>query len=464
LKFVVGKKYWAVSQNVILGGQTKDGRDATNEMTRLALETTAKMKTPQPSLSFRYHSGVPANVLKRVAEFLKLGFGMPALHGDDAVIKSLVRGGVALEDARDFGIAGCQEPVIQGCMNARTTATWFNLAKCLELSLDDGVSTMTGRQLGPRTGDPKGFKSFEDVMRAFKLQVEYFLDMMVSAHNKVDRVLAELRPVPFLSAIMNDCIEKGEDFRSTGARYNFSGCLVHGLANVADSLVAIKKLVFESGEIEMDELVEALRINFEGREDLRQKLINRAPKYGNDIDEVDLLAKQIATEVSDRIHIYKNALGGSFRAGFSTPSTHVLYGLRVGATPDGRHQKETLAFGIGPMQGRNRKGPTATMRSVTKFEHWRASHGLAFSQSLYPSDVEGEEGTKKLLSLIKTYFDLGGYYVYINIVNEKVLRDAQKHPESYRDLVVRVHGMSAFFVNLDPMIQEDIISRVANRL
>jgi pyruvate formate-lyase/glycerol dehydratase family glycyl radical enzyme len=463
IKFCVGNKFWAVSQNVIIGGQDRDGRDASNELTWLCIEASENLKLPQPSISFRYHEGCPEELFRRVIEFVRKGMGMPAIHNDEEIIKSKVEMGVTAEDARDYAIAGCQEPVVQGCENARTTATWLNLAKCLELALNDGISLLSGVRLGPSTGRFEDFTSYESVVTAFWRQVEYFLDMVVEMHNRTDKLLAEMRPVPFLSSIMNDCIKKGKDFRSGGARYDFSGCLIHGLANVADSLAAVKRLVFEQASISKEELMVGLRSDFRD-EELRQILLTHAPKYGNDNEYVDQIAVEIFSELSAMVSSKRNALEGAFRPGFSTPSTHVIYGLCVGPLPEGRKSRETLAYGINPMQGRNTKGPTATMKSATKLPHSCATHGLAFSQSLPPSSVLGEDGTDILLALTRTYLDMGGIYVYYNITDSKTLREAQKYPEKHQDLIVRVHGMSARFVTLDQLIQEDIITRIESGL
>lgn len=464
LKFVVGDRSWAVSQNIILGGVDRKGNDAGNELTLLCIEATADLHVNQPSVSVRYHKNISEKLMNKIVKFIKAGMGMPAIHNDEAVIKSQVISGVCEEDARDYTIAGCQEPVVQGMENARTTATWFNMAKCLELALNNGRSGLTGKQLGPETGDPAAFQSLNDVMRAFETQVDYFIEAMVEAHIKVDRLMAEEKPVPFLSTMFDDCIKKGKDFRDSGARYNFSGCLIHGLANVADSFAALKKLVFEENRLSMADVTQALQNNFAGMEDIRRLLLTGAPKYGNDDKYVDSIAGEVVGMLVKKVTAKKNGVGGSFRAGFSTPSTHVLYGQWVAATPDGRKARETLAYGIDPMQGNNKLGPTATMCSANCFPHWQATHGLAFSQALVPATVAGSEGDKKLQSLIEAYFDLGGYYIYFNVVDPKILRDAQKHPEKYQDLIVRVHGMSARFVTLDPIIQKDIITRAENGL
>jgi len=455
LKFNVGNKVWAVSQNVVIGGVTRDGTDATNELTYLCLDATEELKAPLPTVTVKCHSRMPDALLEQACRLASQGRGNPTLINDDVVVKSKMSTGVSLEDARDSAIAGCQELLVQGAENARTTADWFSLPKCLELALNDGRSTCTGKQLGPRTGAPESFAGYDDVAKAFWAQVEHFVPMSTEASNRCDKLLAGLRPVPFVSAIMKDCIERGRDFRSDGARYNFSGFLCHGVANVADSLAAIKRLVFERKEISMGELAQALRDNFAGTEPLRLRLIQGAPKYGNDDDYVDSIAVDIATRMTQLAAARTNAFGGIYRCGFSTPSTHVLYGRRCGATPDGRRKGESFAYGIGPMQGANKLGPTAVLRSCTKFEHWRATHGLAVTQSMAPEHAS----PVRIKALVKSYFEMNGRFLHFNVQDPAVLREAQAHPEKHRDIIVRVHGMSAYFVNLDPLIQEDIIVR-----
>jgi len=455
LKFNVGNKVWAVSQNLVIGGVKRDGTDATNALTFLCLDATEDLNAPLPTVTVKCHSAMPEALMDRACEMASRGRGNPTMINDEVVVRSKMATGVSLEDARDSVIAGCQELLVQGAENARTTADWFSLPKCLELALNDGKSTTSGNQLGPKTGKPEDFRTLENVLAAFWAQVEHALPISTEASNRCDRLLAEKKPVPFISAIMNDCIERGSDFRKDGARYNFSGFLCHGVANVADSLAAIGKLVFEKNEITMGRLAEALRSNFNGSEDLRMRLIQGAPKYGNDDNYVDSLACDVATRMTELVAARMNAYGGAYRCGFSTPSTHVLYGQRCGATPDGRRKGDSFAYGIGPTQGYNKQGPTAVLRSCTKFEHWRATHGLAITQSMSPEHAS----PGMIKALVKAYFDMSGRFVHFNVQDPAVLREAQKHPEKHRDIIVRVHGMSAYFVNLDPLIQQDIISR-----
>ncbi|MGI9861501.1 pyruvate formate lyase family protein [Moorella naiadis] len=464
LKFVVGSSCWAVSQNILVGGQKADGSDAANELTELCLEATAELRTPQPSLAFRYHPGCRAELFYKVCELMKLGLGIPSIHNDTSVIAAMTAVGIPLEAARDYAIAGCQEFVVPGQENARTTGGKFNLLKCLELALNDGVSAFSGRRLGPATGKLTAMTSFDELMAAFQTQVESAIDLMVAAHNKTDRLLAEMRPTPFLSCLYDDCITTGRDVRADGACYNFTGVLTHGLGSTVDALMAVKKLVFDTGQVSPAALRQALDADFAGHEDLRQLLINGAPKYGNDIDEVDKLAAAIVAWFTTTLARRQNAWGGIFKAGFNTPSSHVLYGRYVAATPDGRRKGEPMSYGTGPYQGRNQNGPTATLRSVTSFPHRLATNGTDLSLSLQPDTIKGREGTEKLAALLQTYCDLGGHHIMLNIVDVETLRAAQRRPELYRHLVVRVHGFSTYFIALDPAIQEDVITRVASGL
>ncbi len=462
LKFIVGKSCWAVSQNILLGGTTPAGDDAVNPLSFLALRATEELRTPQPSVAVRIHRGTPAKFLHEAARVLRLGLGIPAFHNDDSVVPLKVSEGIAVNDARDYAIAGCQEPIVEGKENARTTGGKFNLAKCLELALNNGVSTLTGKQLGPETGST--FSDFSALREAYHQQVRYFVDRMVQMHNAADRLIARERPLPFLSGIIDGCIEKGRDVRVDGALYNFTGVLVHGLANVADSLMAIKQLVFDERRVELSAVLDALRTDYDNAEPLRLMLLNHAPKYGNDLDDVDRLAGEELAFVAEEVGRHENAWGGRYKAGFNTPSTHVHYGRKTGATPDGRKAKDNLAYGTGPMEGRSRKGPTAVVNSVTKFSHSPAKNGTDLNLSFTPQLVAGEAGLNTLTTVIRTLFDRGAHHIQINIVGVDTLRQAQVNPEAYRDLVVRVHGYSAYFTSLTHEIQEDIISRTASTI
>ncbi|MBM4080404.1 MAG: hypothetical protein FJ278_11945, partial [Planctomycetes bacterium] len=464
LKFMVGRSAWAVSQNILVGGVTADGRDASNELTLLALEATEDLRVPQPSVALRWHPNLPERVVDKALQVLKLGLGIPAIHFDPNVLTAMTRMGYSAEDARNYVIAGCQEFCLPGCDNSRTTAGKLNLAKCLELALNDGVSTVSGKRLGPQTGEPAQLASFEHLLAAFQAQLRFFVDMMVRCHNKSDLLIARERPTPFLSAVMADCLKKGVDVRSDGARWNFSGCLVHGLGTVVDSLFAIKKLVFDEQRVTLVEMAEALRTDWRGQEMLRQLCLHGVAKYGNDDEDVDALAPVVAKMACDDLQARTNAWGGRWKAGFNTPSTHVHYGYATGATPDGRRKGDPLSYGSGPMQGVTRHGPTAIIKSVTRFDHTLAGQGTDLNLSLHPTALEGDDGLAKLRSLIRTLGDRGANHVQVNVVTAKALRDAQQHPEQYADLVVRVHGFSTFFTALARDIQDDLIARTESGL
>jgi len=463
-KFMVCKPAWAVSQNILLGGQDKEGKDATNELTYLCLDVTRFLKIPQPSVAFRYHRNISDKTMNKILDLMQEGIGMPSIHNDDSFIKSLISENISLRDVREYVIAGCQEPNIPGKENGRTTGGKFNLLKCFELALNNGCSMISGKKMGEKTGDVENFSDFEKFYNAFLKQVKYAVSLMVSAHNKSDNLIAELRPVPFLSLFFDRCIEKGEDVRKSGAVYNFTGVLTHGLGSTADSLAAVKKAVFEDKVLSLRELVEILKNNYEGNEDIRNYLKNMIPKYGNDEEYVDSIVKRVALDFINIVSKNSNAVGGKYRVGFNTPSTHVRYGLNTAATPDGRKKGETLSYGTGPMQGENRKGYTATIRSVNCFSHWKATLGTDISMSLNKSLFLTGEGRDIIKSLIKTHFEMGGHHIMFNVLDSKVLRDAQKNPEKHKDIIVRVHGYSSYFVGLCKDIQEDIISRVESGL
>lgn len=461
LKFVVGRSCWAVSQNILLGGQTRDGADAVNELTCLLLEATHELNVPQPSVAVRLHRGSPEKYKKLIAKMLARGGGIPALHNDESVVPSMLAQGYAEADARDYVIAGCQEYVAPGCDNSRTTAGKFNLLKCLELTLNGGTAVLSGEQVGIKM---KPMRTFDAFMREYRRQVTHFIDIMVKAHNRWDRLQADERPTPFQSAIMHDCIKKGRDFRADGARYNHSGVLVHGLGSTADAIAAIKKFVYDEKKMSLKELSEAVRTDFKGREKLRRTLLNRAPKYGNDDPAVDEIAADLFEWYNKTIGRKKNACGGAWRAGFNTPSTHVHYGYKTGATPDGRLCGEAMGYGTGPVEGRTVKGPTAVVRSVTSFDHRLAGQGTDLSLSLDPTNLRDGERREKLIALFDTLFERGANHIHFNVVSPATLRDAKRRPEKYPGLIVRVHGYSSHFTGLAPDIQDDVIRRIENAL
>ncbi len=450
---------YSITENLMLGGQTEDGENAVNELSYLCLEAESRMKLTQPAISVKVNRSTPRDFLLKACEVVRMGGGKPSFFNEEVAISQLLSDGVSLKDARNWAIVGCVEATSIGNTYGWTNAAMFNLGKCLELALNQGKCRLSGKQLGPATKDPKSFTSFEEVMEAFKTQVAYFVKHMVISLNAIDIAHGELCPLPFLSSVMNDAIEKGKDISQGGARYNFTGPQAVGIADVADSLATIKKLVFEDKEIDMSELIEALDCNFEGKEELRHILINRAPKYGNDIEYVDSIAKEVGIIYCKEVAKYKNPRGGNYRPGIYPVSANVPLGLRVGALPNGRKAKVPLADGISPTHGSDQKGPTAVLKSAAKLDHIRATNGTQLNQWLTPGILEGEKGLQRFVDLIKGYFDLGGFHVQFNVVSKDMLKDAQKHPDNYKTLMVRVAGYSAYFVELDKSLQNDIIGR-----
>jgi formate C-acetyltransferase len=451
-------------QNLVVGGQDSNGIDATNELSYMCMQAEANMKLPQPSFSIRYHANTPEEFLLKACEVVRLGTGKPAMYNDIAEIPSLLNRGVNIYDARDYGIVGCVEQSVPGKTYGGHGASKLNLAKVLEITLHNGVDPVTNKQLGLQTGEASSFHSFEELMNAYKTQVKYFVKLMVIMEHALTKVHADLAPVPFVSSLVDDCIEKGKDLMEGGAHYNFIGPEGIGVATTADSLAAIKKLVFEEGKLSLNQIVEMLKVNFDGYENIRQMLINRAPKYGNDDDYVDLLAREVAGTYCREVEKYKTLRGGVFSPGMYPATAHVPMGMAVGATPDGRFAGTPLNDGVSPCQGRDILGPTASMKSVAKIDHVLVSNGTLLNMKFNPTSLQGNRSIDKFMSLIKSYFNLGGMHVQFNVISADTLRKAQSEPEKYRDLVVRVAGYSAFFTGLDKSIQDEIISRTEHSL
>jgi len=454
-------KYYAgfsISENVVLGGQDRHGKDTTNELSFMCLDAEAHTRLPQPNLGVRIHRNTPQAFMMRATEVASSGRTKPEFFNDDVAIPVLMSTGVTLEDARDYGISGCVEAVPLHC-NGMTNAAMSNIGKALELALNNGVCRLTGEQIGPKTGDPFSFICIEDVIGAFSMQVKHYVKEMVSAINVIERTHAQIFPLPYFSLVIEDCVERGIDVTAGGARYNFTGPQAVGLGDVADSLAAIKKLVFEEKKVTMEELLEALDDNFEGKEPLRQMVITKAPKWGNDDDYVDELAREVVRIFCEEVSQYKNTRGGVYRPGVYSVSANVPLGLHVGALPNGKLARAPLSDGVAPVHGCDLKGPTAIAKSVAKLDHEIITNGTILNMKFSPQLLEGEKGRKGLADLIRTYFDLGGWHVQFNVVSADTLRTAQKKPEEHKGLIIRVAGYSAFFVELDSAVQNDIIDR-----
>ncbi|WP_300350642.1 glycyl radical protein [Clostridium sp.] len=458
---------YSMFQNLIVGGQTPEGKDATNELTYLCMDATGSLKLPQPSLSVRVWNNSPEEFLIRACEVARLGTGLPAFYNDEVIIPMLVNQGLTLEDARDYGIVGCVEPQKPGKTDGWYDAAFFNLAKVLEISINNGFEN--GKKVGSNTGDFTNFKNIDELIEAYKKQIQFFVKHMVAADNCVDLAHRERAPLPFLSCMLDDCIPLGKSIQEGGGHYRFSGPLGVGVANIGNSFMAIKKLVFDENKISLEDLKEALNNNF-GKdledfnekmkyENIRQMLLKRAPKFGNDIDEVDEFTRIGSLIYCEEVLKHHNQRGGKFLPGLYPVSNNVHLGSLVGATPDGRNSGEPIADGVSPTRGTDVNGPTAASNSVAKLDHFSAPSGTLLNQKFSPSAVEGDNGLKNLMNLIRSYFDKKGMHMQFNIISKETLINAQKNPEKYRDLVVRVAGYSAQFICLDKGVQDDIIKR-----
>ncbi|MBW1994259.1 MAG: glycyl radical protein [Deltaproteobacteria bacterium] len=447
-------------QTITLGGVTREGRDATNELSHLFLLADRDIRLAQPDMAVRIHRTTPNDFLREVCINMKLGLAKPKLFNDEVVVESLLDLGVPLEDARHWGALGCSEPVVCGKTNSWGNSGHLNLAKCLELALNDGKCMLTSQQMGPHTGDPRTFHGFEELLSAFENQVRYFVKYLVLYDNIIDRFQAKEAPLPLYSIVIRDCLETGREFNRGGARYNTTSPLGVGPITTGDSLAAVKTLVYDERRLSMEQLLDALKYNFEGMEDIRQMLINRAPKFGNDDDRADVLCNTVLKIYCDEVRRYENPRNGSFIGALYYLTANIPFGFKTAATPDGRKAGEPLNDGgISPVHGRDRKGATAVAKSVGKLDMQRVPHGAVLNQRFHPSLLEGDEKLGRFMQYLRTYMDLGGWETQFNMVTSDILRDAQRHPENYRDLVIRVAGYSAFFTQLEVELQNDIMER-----
>jgi pyruvate formate-lyase/glycerol dehydratase family glycyl radical enzyme len=440
-----------------LGGLTPRGEDAVSEMTYLLLDVVEEMRLLQPSASVQVSRRSPDPFLKRALRIIRTGFGQPSVFNADLIVEELLRQGKTLEDARRGGSSGCVEVGVFGRENYNLTG-YFNLPKILEITLANGVDPRTGKTIGPRTGDPAGFASFDELFAAYAAQVRHFVDVKIRGNAVIERIYAEYLPTPFLSLLIDDCIARGRDYHDGGARYNTSYIQGVGMGSITDALAALKYHVYDKKKVPLQDLLQALRRNFVGRESLRQLLLNKTPRYGNDDDYADGVMKRVFELYYDAINGRPNTKGGTYRINLLPTTVHVYFGKVTGATPDGRKAGEPLSEGVSPVQGADRKGPTAVLKSVAKMDQVRTG-GTLLNQKFTPQVLQGEAGLEKLLQLIRSYFRLDGHHIQFNVVTAAVLREAQKHPEKYRDLIVRVAGYSDYFIDLGRTLQDEIIRR-----
>ena len=496
---------YSLFQNLIAGGQNEEGIDVTNDLSFMSIQASMHVFLPQPSLSVRVWNGTPHEFLIRAAELPRTGIGLPAYYNDEVIIPSLMSRGLTLQDARDYNIIGCVEPQKSGKTEGWHDAAFFNMCRPLELVFSNGIDK--GVRIGPATGNVEDMTTFEQFYDAYKKQMDYAIQLLVNADNAIDMAHAERCPLPFLSSMVDDCMKVGKTVQEGGAVYNFTGPQGFGVANMADSLYSVKTLVYDEKKITMGELKEALATNYGkglGAEDVAAmtakianelkeagktigekevaailntvvaaseapevkangerilKLIEEVPKFGNDIPEVDAFARDVAYTYTEPLQNYKNPRGGSFQAGLYPVSANVPLGAQTGATPDGRLAYQPVADGVSPSAGKDVNGPTAAANSVSRLDHYIASNGTLFNQKFHPSALSGRNGLENFVGLIRSYFDQKGSHMQFNVVSRETLLDAQKHPEQYKHLVVRVAGYSALFTTLSKSLQDDIIRR-----
>jgi len=439
------------------GGVKTDGSDAVNEMSYLILDVLEEMRLTQPSSMVQISKKTPDRFLKKALKIVRTGFGQPSVFNSDVIIQELLRQGKSIQDARNGGASGCVETGAFG-KECYILTGYFNLVKILEITLSNGLDPRKGRKIGLETGDPAKFRAFDELFEAFKKQLLHFVNIKIKGNNIIEKLYSERLPVPFLSLFIDDCIAKGKDYNDGGARYNTNYIQGVGLGTMTDSLAAIKFNVFDKKYVTMEKLLKALNTDFQGYETLRQRLVNKTPKYGNDDDYADEIMKAVFEAYYESIDGRPNMKGGCYRINLLPTTVHIYFGKVVGATPDGRKASEPLSEGVSPVQGADRKGPTAVIKSAAKIDHARTG-GTLLNQKFTPQLLADEEGLDKLAHLIRAYFKLDGHHIQFNVVNSDMLHDAQKHPEKYRDLIVRVAGYSDYFVDLNVDLQNEIIKR-----
>ena len=443
--------------NIDLGGLRRDGSDGVGEVSHLLLEVIDELHLVQPSPNIQVSRVTPEHFLRQACRVIRKGYGYPAVFNADGVVTQLLRKGKTVEDAREGGTSGCVETGAFG-KEAYILTGYFNLPKILELTLHDGLNPRSGRQLGPHTGDPRAFAGFDELFRAWEIQLQHLVDVKVQGNHRIEQLYAHDMPAPFLSLITSDCIERGLDYNAGGARYNTSYIQGVGIGTLTDSLAALKTHVFDDRTVSMADLLNGLAADYDGQEVLRQRLRNQSPKWGNDDPAADDLMQAAFEAFIRTVDGRPNGRGGTYGVDMLPTTSHVYFGSVTGATPDGRAAGAPLSEGISPSQGMDRLGPTAVIRSMAKMDQAQTC-GTLLNMKFSPSLLEGEDGIEKLAQLIRTYFRLGGHHVQFNVVSATTLREAQATPDGYRDLIVRVAGYSDYFCDLSRALQDEIIAR-----
>lgn len=453
----------ALYMHIMLGGVRADGTDGCNDLTRLILSGMEDLQTKEPCVSFRYHDDVDEDTFRQAIKVALKGGSHPAFFNDRNCIPALIKLGFTKEEAAEWAIIGCTEPVVPGKSDYQSVMGYFNSIKVFEITLYDGRDPVSGKQVGPHTGDVREFTSIDQLKEAYLKQQEYFVKRFVYRFNKIVSCHAYAIPTITASCFTAGCIEKGKVLQEKGCDHRWSVVALTGLANIADSMAAIDECVFSKKYLSMTELMKLLEKDFQGSENMRQLLLNRAPKYGNDDERVDRYAKFVVEELDKEIKRYKDGRDGDLITLCATQSYNVLLGKMISATPDGRKAFTALADNASPMIGMDVCGPTAVVNSLNSVDPLIPQGGMLLNQRFDPDIVKGEKGIDILETVLRAHFGANGSHMQINVVNDEVLRDAQRHPENYRNMLVRVAGYSAFFVDLEEGIQENIIQRTIQR-
>jgi pyruvate formate-lyase/glycerol dehydratase family glycyl radical enzyme len=443
--------------NINLGGLTRGGADGVNEVSYIMLEVIDELHLLQPQANVQISHKTPDRFLKKACRVIRKGYGYPSVFNTDEVIMEQMRTGKTIEDARQGGCSGCIETGSFG-KEAYILTGYLNVPKILELALNDGIDPLTDKQIGPQTGDPSKFRSFDELYTAFDRQLQYITDLKIRVNNYIERMYAVNAPAPFLSVVIRDCIANGRDYYNAGPRYNTNYIQCCGIGTVTDSLSAIKKHVFDENEISMQQLLAALHNNFEGQQALRLRLVNKTPCYGNDDEYADSIMQRVYETLFKAIDGKPNTKGSSYHLNMLSTTCHIYFGKKMGASANGRLATMPISDGTSPSHGADRQGPTAVIKSLGKMDQIK-SGGTLLNQRFLPGVLEGDEGIENLAHLIRAYFRLNGHHIQFNIVDSRTLRNAQAAPDEYRDLLVRVAGYSDYFVDLDRNHQEEIIAR-----